>query len=495
MATLSSVGISGSGLDESVITKLVAVQKQPITDLNSRTDAIKTKLSTYGQIQSALSTLRDAASKLTNPSTWSGSKTATSDASVAIATASSSAVGTVSLSVSQLASAQTLAGPTLSGPTATLGQGTVTLELGTWGTDSGGATTFTSKSGTTPTSVSIAAGDSLATIRDKINGASAGVTAAIVTDATGSRLTLTSSQTGETNAFRVTVADGDGNSGDASGLSQLAYDPSGSVSQMTQTLPAANARALLNGLPISSESNTLSTAIDGLNITLLKASSPPATATIAVTQDQDAIKKAISDFTTAYNAINQLLRNQTKFDASSLSSDKSADAQKQAQLQRLSSLQGDSTAVGILNQLRGIMGGATSLGGSLNRLSDLGLAPGTDGNIPTSSTKLDTAMSKLDDLKKFFMGIDSSNDSNSGFATRIRSTVDAMLGTDGSVSSRQTAIQKQIDANNKEAGKMQDRADAMEKQLRQQYSALDQTYSKYSNLATYLTQQLSKLSS
>ena len=147
--------------------------------------------------------------------------------------------------------------------------------------------------------------------------------------------------------------------GDASGLSQLAYDPSGSASQMTLTLPAANARALLNGLPISSETNTLSSAIDGLNITLLKASSPPATANISVSQDRDAIKKAISDFTTAYNAINQLLRTQTKFDASNLTSDTSADAQKQAQLQRLSSLQGDSTALGILNQLRGIVGGST----------------------------------------------------------------------------------------------------------------------------------------
>lgn len=493
MASLSSVGISGSGLDESLITKLVAVQKQPITDLNNRTDAIKTRLSTYGQIQSALSTLRDAAAKLTNPATWAGSKTTTSDATVATATAASSAVGNVTLAVSQLASAQTLAGPTLSGPSATLGQGTLTLELGSWGTDGGGATTFTSKSGTSPVSVNITATDTLATIRDKINGAGAGVTAAIVTDATGSRLTLSSSQTGETNAFRVTVADGDGNSGDASGLSQLAYDPSGSASQMTLTLPAANARALLNGLPISSETNTLSSAIDGLNITLLKASSPPATANISVSQDRDAIKKAISDFTTAYNAINQLLRTQTKFDASTLTSDTSADAQKQAQLQRLSSLQGDSTALGIMNQLRGIVGGSTSLGGSLQRLADLGLAPGTDGNLPTASTKLDNAMNNLDDLKKFFMGVDSTNDSNSGFATRIRSTVDAMLGTDGSVSSRQAAIQKQISANNKQADTMQARADSMEKLLRQQYSSLDQTYSKYSNLATYLTQQLSKL--
>ncbi len=95
---------------------------------------------------------------------------------------------------------------------------------------------------------------------------------------------------GESNAFRVTVADADGNAGDAAGLSQLAYDPSTSVSQMSLTLPAANARAILNGLPISSESNSLSSAIDGLNITLLKPTTADVTLTLA--QDKETLKNA-----------------------------------------------------------------------------------------------------------------------------------------------------------------------------------------------------------
>ena len=68
-------------------------------------------------------------------------------------------------------------------------------------------------------------------------------------------------------------------------------------------------RAILNGIDISSESNTLKSAIDGLNITLLKTTTFPPV--ISIGQDKDAIKKAIAEFTAAYNAVNALLREQT----------------------------------------------------------------------------------------------------------------------------------------------------------------------------------------
>ncbi|MCE4554851.1 flagellar filament capping protein FliD [Roseateles cellulosilyticus] len=481
MATISSLGI-GSGLDvESVITKLMSVEQQPINDIAQKTDGLKTKLSTYGQIQSSLSALRDAASKLTSPDTWAGAKVSSSDATALTAVASSgAAIGSVSISVSQLAAAQTLASSTFSSPTASIGQGSLTIELGSWSTDANsGTTSFTSKPSTTPVTIAIAPGqDQLTQIRDKINAAGAGVTAAVVTDATGSRLTLTSRTSGESNAFRVTVNDADGNGGDASGLSQLAYDPSTSVSQMSLSLPAANARAILNGLPISSETNSLTSAIDGLNITLLRTIPPSQAVMLSVTQDADAIKKAVTDFTTAYNAVNQLLRAQTKYDSSSKTA---------------APLQGDSTAVGLNNRLRGIVGGSTSMSTTLHRLADIGLAPGSDGNLPTTGAKLDGALTNLTDLKAFFMGVDSNDGSNSGFATQIRSLVDQALSVDGSVSSRQKGLQAEIDSNNKRVDSLNDRAASTEKRLRAQYSALDTKMSQYSSLSNYLTQQLAAL--
>ncbi|RZJ07243.1 MAG: flagellar hook protein [Rubrivivax sp.] len=476
MASISSAGI-GSGLDvESLVTKLVAAERTPITQLSKKTEGLKTELSTYGKVQSTLAALRDAASKLTAPGTWSGALATSSDlTAVSVTAGSGAAVGNVSVEVKQLASSQTLvSGTPYANSTTVVGEGTLTVNLGTWARDvDGNPTTFTGKvdaegAAIAPITVTIGAGqDTLAGIRDAINGANAGVTASIVNDATGARLTLRSTASGETNGFVIEAS---------GGLSNLAYDPRVGVTSMIQTLPAQNARALINGIDISSESNSLKEAIDGLNITLLKTTTIPAN--IAVSQDKDSIKKLITDFTTAYNAVNALLREQTKYDSGS----KTAGA-----------LQGDSTAVALQAQLRGIIGGTTSLAGSVGRLAEIGIEAGSDGNLKVSETKLNTATSNLDSLKKLFAALDSTDSANSGFAQRIRAYVDGALSTDGRVSSRQAGLQKLIENNNKNMDKLEDRASLTEKRLRARYSALDTQMSKLNGLSNYVTQQLAQL--
>ena len=113
MATISSAGI-GSGLDvESLVSKLIAAERTPITQLAKRTDSLKTELSTYGKVQSALSTLRDAASKLTSPTTWGGTLATSSDTTaVTVSAGTGAAIGSVSVDVKKLAQAQTLVGTT-----------------------------------------------------------------------------------------------------------------------------------------------------------------------------------------------------------------------------------------------------------------------------------------------------------------------------------------------------------------------------------------------
>ena len=172
----------------------------------------------------------------------------------------------MSVQVNQLATARTLASTTYASSTTTLTAGTLTIQLGTHSTDGDGNPTFTAKAGSTAVNIDVADGDTLSTLRDRINAAGAGVTASIVNDSTGARLVLRSTDTGESNGF---VVSGSG------GLSNLSYDPVNGVAAMVQTLPAANARAILNGIDISSESNTLKSAIDGLNITLLKTTTFP----------------------------------------------------------------------------------------------------------------------------------------------------------------------------------------------------------------------------
>ena len=191
MATISSAGI-GSGLDvNSIITQLMAIEQQPLTALQTKATTIQSTVSEYGKIKSAISTMRDLASKLASTATWG--QTTTSSSSTAVAAASNgSAAGTYSVEVQKLASVQTLATAVQPATTA-LGGGTLHIELGTWGT---GQTSFTPKTGATAVDVSVAATDTLADIRDKINASGAGVTALVMTDSTGSRLLIRSNATG-----------------------------------------------------------------------------------------------------------------------------------------------------------------------------------------------------------------------------------------------------------------------------------------------------------
>lgn len=473
MPSISSTGI-GSGLDvESIVSKLVQVERTPINQLLTRTDKLKTQLSAWGKLQSALSSLRDAASKLNSVDLWAPTKASSSNSSALTVSASSAAsAGNVAVQVNQLAAAQSLASAVL--PSTGVGAGSLTIELGSWGSD--GA--FTAKEGATAVTIDIAAGaDSPSAIRDKINAAGAGVVASIVNDASGSRLVLRSRETGESNGFRVSVSDADGNGADAAGLSALAYDPSAGVSSMTLKAAATNAQANINGIDIVSESNTLSKAMDGLTINLLATTSSPATLNIA--QDKEAIKTAVTAFSDAYNAVINLMREQTKYDADSKTA---------------GTLQGDSTVVALQGMLRGIAGGSTSLGGAFARLADIGLNPGSTGTLTVNASKLNTALDNPEDLKNFFKGLDSSDPRNNGFSQRLREFIDGALSTDGRVSNKQSSLQSSISANGKRQEMMENRLTLVEKRLRAQYQSLDAQMGKLSGLSSYVSQQMAMLS-
>src|SRR5438270_12056385 len=98
MATISSPGI-GSGLDvNSIVTQLMAIEKQPLTALQTKATTIQSTVSEYGKIKSAISTLRDLAAKLASASTWS--QTVTNSSSTAVsASSNNSTAGTYSLEV------------------------------------------------------------------------------------------------------------------------------------------------------------------------------------------------------------------------------------------------------------------------------------------------------------------------------------------------------------------------------------------------------------
>lgn len=471
MASISSPGI-GSGLDvNSIISQLMAIERKPITNLQSQAYQIQAQISEYGKLQSATSALRDAALKLTSSDTW-GQTTGTSSnaAAVGVTVKSGAATGNFTLEVQALAASQSLASGVFATSADAVGSGNLHIELGAWGS---GQTSFTPKSGAAAIDIAIEVGDTLAQVRDKINAAGAGVSATILTDGTGSRLLLRSTATGADNAFRTSVTDGDGNDTDGAGLSAFAYDPSSSSAVMTQTQAAANTSATLNGLAITSASNTLTDIVDGVSLTLNSTTTGPVS--IGVKQDNDALKKNVQAFVDAYNAYAKLIGSELKYD----------DATKTA-----GPLQGDSGAVSMQRQMRALVGASTGASSVFGRLSDVGLELQRDGTLSVNAGKLDAALANLPEMKKLFANTDTAVPGNNGIACQFRQLGDLLLGTDGTLTTRTEGLQKQVSSNQKQQDTLERRAEQTEARLRTQYTALDVKLGQLNSLSSYITQQI-----
>ena len=470
MASISSPGI-GSGLDvNSIITQLMAIEQQPLTALQTKATTIQSTVSEYGKIKSAISTMRDLAAQLANTTTW-GQTTTNSSGSAVAAASTGSAAGTYSVEVQKLASVQTLASTVLPA-TAALGGGTLHIELGTW---DAGQTGFTPKTGATAVDISVAATDTLADVRDKINSSGAGVTALVMTDSTGSRLLIRSNATGADNAFRTSVTDDDGGNADATGLSMLAFDPSTGASQMTQSQTAADAQATVNGLAVTSDSNTLTGIVDGLTLTLNAETALTGPVTVNVVTDTATLKKTLTDFAAAYTAVVGLIATDTKYDPV---------AKKGA------ILQGDSAATGMQRQLRTLAGSASSASSMFGHLSDIGLELQADGSMTVNSTKLDAALANPAELKKMFSASSATDPSLDGFGKRFRVIADSMIGIDGAVTTRTDGLGQQLERNQNDQDALQTRLTAIEARYRAQYTALDTAMAQLQTQSSYITQQI-----
>lgn len=464
---ISSPGI-GSGLDvQSIVSQLVALEKAPLKTLQTQATSFQTRLSTYGTIKSQVAALGDAAAKLSTSSGWSAVTASSSNAAAVSVTAAAGAIAySITMEVQQLAKAHSTASSAVAAGSA-MGAGTMTIELGSWagGSFAAGAAGAVN--------VTINAGeDSLAQIAAKINDAGAGVTATVLKDASGERLLMRSTATGEENGFRISVADDDGNNTDANGLSRLAFD-TGNPSGMAQTQSGQNALATINGVSISSASNRLSDTLPGLTIQLSQVTTAPVE--IEVGTDLEAAKKNVQSFVDAYNALNTTLANATRYDAGT----KTAGA-----------LQGDSTAIGLQNALRGMMRSMTS-STPFTRLPDVGLELNTAGKMEIKADKLDAALgSNFDGLKALFTAA-STDPTARGFGLKVKAFADGLVSSDGLVSTKTEGIQAALKRNDLEQEKVNERAARSELRLLAQYNAMDASVGRLNGLSAFVNQQVS----
>lgn len=449
--TITSAGI-GSNIDiESLITNLMQIERKPITQLQTQNTTQQAKLSAFGTLKSNLSKLQTAAEAIDTRNEFAAFKANLADTAVASATAGAgAAASSYRLEVTSLASSQKVV-TAAQGSGYTFADGTLSLTVGTT---------------TTNVNISAAAGNNtLSGVRDAINAANGGVTASLLNDGSGTRLVLTAKNSGTANAVTI------------SGLG-LDFNPnnvaaSGALVDQSTSKVATNAVFKIDDVEITRSSNTVSDALDGVTLNLSKTNTGNPT-TLTITQDNSAMEEKVKAFITAYNNVISNIKTQTAYNT---------------ETKVAGTLNGDSAVRSIQTQLRNVLSG-TLAGGSLTRLSEVGMSIAVDGTLSLDSTKFQAA---LNNPTKDVSALFGSSGSIDGFAKQIATKVSDFLDSDGLLTSRTDGINKSISNIAKQIETLNVRLESIEDRYRRQFTALDTTVASWTNTGNYLTQQLSTL--
>ena len=288
---MGTVGLSfgsptgGAGFDvtstvNQIVTNMQAVEtpwKNQLTTLQSQ-DTVLTNIGTdLSSLSTAMQSLTDFQGVLAEK------QGSSSDTSVLeLTSASTSAVaGSHTVSVQALATtssyvsgAITNAGDTLSG-TLTINSKNITIDSTT---------------------------NTLSSLASAINSGSYGVTANVITDSSGSRLSLVSQTSGSSGSISVSSTLQDTNTSTALNFSQ--------------SQPGADAQLTVDGVSITSASNTVSNVIQGVTFQLLSDANPNEQIQVEITNNNSDVESALNTVVTDYNKVMSDLNAQEGNDSS-----------------------------------------------------------------------------------------------------------------------------------------------------------------------------------
>ncbi|PUB36306.1 flagellar hook-associated protein 2 [Pseudomonas sp. GV105] len=456
-ASITSLGV-GSGLDlDSILTSLEESKETSLlTPITNQETSVNAEISAYGTLTSALTKLQTAAEALADSSLYESLTTSLSGTGVTAATTSKAEAGTYKLEVTQLAQAQSLSTNGVASKTTALGTGTLTLQVGT-----ADAVSITLDS----------SNNTLEGIRTAINASGAGVTASIVNDGSDTpyRLVLTSDSTGTESAMTVTYTSTD-STDEASSL--FGYD--GSSGNMTQTVKALDAELTLNGISITSQSNTVEDAVQGVTLNL---SATGSSQTLTISQDTDTIYDAISAFVTAYNSYVSSVDTLTAYNADS---------------DTAGELLGDSTTRRISTELSSDL--YTAIGsGTFSYLSQLGISLEVDGTLLVDEDTLISAITdNIDAVSEFFIG----TDGTSGFIGQMTDDLDNYLDEDsGLIVARTDSLESKLVQLEERYVEKQALIDSEMARWTDEFTQLDTLISSLNSTSDYLTTQFDALNS
>ena len=330
---------------------------------------------------------------------------------------------------------------------AEVGKGRIAADLKLLGTavevDLGGTPTFVID-GTTTSKVTIGAEDKLTDVVKKINDLKAGVTASVVNDGTGQRLSIAVNKTGAANELLLDTTD-----------SSLALQQ---VSAARDGLLLYGSADTGTGILVSSASNTFSNIVSGLNLTVKEGTKEPVTVTVASTTAT--LTKSLQDFVAAFNSLRANINKVTEFNE---------------EAQTTGILFGSSAVLRVETDVNRLLSGRFFGVGKFQTLASLGITFDDKGNLSFNSETF--AAAYADDpaaVQQFF------SDKDLGLAKKLDDIVNRLAVDENSaLGTRGAALARKIELND-------ERIDALNEQLeRQRERLLAQFYNLESVIASF----------
>ena len=480
MASITSLGV-GSGLDlNTLLTELSAAESKQLDLLKNKQAAYQAKVSAYGNVKSMLAAFQASAKKLADTATFSVTKASVGSTEIlGAATASNATPGSYTVNVKSLAQAQSLVAAGQASQTRAIGTGTLVFDFGsvsgydedpaspTYGTYVNPA--FSATADATKKVTIDSSNNTLQGIRDAINKAGIGVTASIANDGSNTpyRIVLTSDKTGAATTMRISAS-----SPELQGL--LGYDPeqANQPSGVRETVRGTNANLTINGMAVTSASNTVADAAQGVTLTLNKVG----TTSLSVTRDLDNVKSAVQAFVSAFNNLHNMAGKLTAVDSTTKTG---------------SVLTGDGVLRGIQTKLRNILNAsAGSAAGGISNLAQIGLSFQKDGSLAIDDTKLSKALKdNVSGVTRLFVGEGKAD----GYAKQISTAIDDLNGDKGALKLATDGLDKSLKDLQKDYTKTQDNINANMERYRAQFAKLDLVVQRMNQTSSYLTQQFNAI--
>ena len=296
---ISALNKQGSGLNiTQIVDSLVQAETAPLSgQIQKKIDQKNQEISGYALVAAELGKMKEYAASVKGSTAYSVNSDSAA-VSVRVLDQSQASDFNATLSVSALASSQTLEFTGFSGKEDLMGTGSINIDFGTWSSSSFDI------DGTKPSQqISITDGNNtLADVAEALNKID-GVNATVTNKGDGTYSLIVNSNTGKSSALRITANEDT----ESPGLAVLDNTTSNNTKQV---VAATDALLNINGVQISRTSNTISDLIDGYEFTLKETTSSGVSVSGKV--DPDLAFQQVKEFVDTFNSVNGTITELTK---------------------------------------------------------------------------------------------------------------------------------------------------------------------------------------